>query len=86
MSTLVTPTTDARRRATAEHRIPRPRRRRQWRTAATALAFLAPWLFGYADESGAAWTSWIVGIIVVICALTAVPVSRQVANRQHRAA
>ncbi|HEY8453062.1 MAG: SPW repeat protein [Micromonosporaceae bacterium] len=59
----------------------------EWVTAAAgALAFLAPWLFGYADESGAAWTSWIVGLIVVICALSAVPVSRRIAHGQHRAA
>jgi multiple sugar transport system permease protein len=62
MSTLVTPTTDARRRATAEHRIPRPRRRRQWRTAATALAFLAPSLvlllaFWIGPMLGTAWMS-----------------------------
>lgn len=58
----------------------------EWLTAAAgALAFLAPWLFGYADEPGAAWTSWIVGVIVVISALSAVPVSRQVARREHRA-
>ncbi|HLV59709.1 MAG TPA: SPW repeat protein [Natronosporangium sp.] len=58
----------------------------EWVTAAAgALAFLAPWLFGYADESGAAWTSWIVGLIVVISALSAVPISRQVAQRQRAA-
>lgn len=59
----------------------------EWVTAAGGvLAFLAPWLFGYADQAGAAWTSWIVGVVVVIAALAAVPASRQVYQRQHRTA
>lgn len=58
----------------------------EWMTAAGGvLAFLAPWLFGFSDRPGAAWTSWIVGIIVVIAALAAVPASRQVHQRERRA-
>lgn len=59
----------------------------EWVTAvAGVVAFIAPWLFGYSDRTGAAWTSWIVGAIIVIAALTAVPLSRRVHNRQHRTA
>ena len=47
------------------------------------LLFLAPWVFGYYDTfTGAAWTSWVVGVLTVALGLWAVPES----NRIHRAA
>jgi hypothetical protein len=47
------------------------------------LLFLAPWVFGYyAEFTGAAWTSWVVGVLTVALGLWAVPES----NRIHRAA
>ena len=59
----------------------------EWATAAGgALAFVAPWLFSYADQSGAAWTSWIVGAVVAVFALAAVPASLEVYRTQHHAA
>ncbi|GGM35505.1 hypothetical protein GCM10012275_03510 [Longimycelium tulufanense] len=44
------------------------------------LLFLAPWVMGYADMAGAAWTSWIVGVLAVIVGLAGVPA----ANTAHR--
>jgi hypothetical protein len=35
------------------------------------LLFLAPWLFGFADQALAAWNSWIAGIIVAALSVTA---------------
>ncbi len=59
----------------------------EWITAAGGVvAFIAPWLFSYAGASAAAWGSWIVGVVVVVSALTAVPVSRAVYRHQHQAA
>lgn len=59
----------------------------EWMTVAGGVvAFLAPWLFSYSDQSGAAWTSWIVGVVVALSALAAVPASRQVYQHQHHAA
>src|SRR5690606_734559 len=46
-------------------------------------AFIAPWVIGYTDSTGAAWTSWIVGAVVVIAALAALPASREVYRQQH---
>jgi len=47
------------------------------------LLFLAPWVFGFAVTFvGAAWTSWVVGVLTVALGLSAVPES----NRIHRAA
>ena len=44
------------------------------------VLFLAPWLGGYANQTGAAATSWICGIIAVIVGIwAAVP-----ATRMHR--
>ena len=39
-------------------------------------AFIAPSVFIYTDSDSAAWTSWIVGAVVVIAALAALPASR----------
>ncbi|KWX00302.1 hypothetical protein C3Y87_05085 [Carbonactinospora thermoautotrophica] len=55
----------------------------EWAHALVGLVlFLSPWLFGYADMTGAAWTSWIAGAIALITGLLAVPQS----NSAHRAA
>src|SRR5664279_2244534 len=44
----------------------------EWMTASGGVvAFIAPWLFSYAGATGAAWTSWIVGVIVAAAALAA---------------
>jgi uncharacterized membrane protein HdeD (DUF308 family) len=31
-----------------------------------ALLFIAPWVFGYTRLDGAAWTSWVVGVVAVV--------------------
>jgi uncharacterized membrane protein HdeD (DUF308 family) len=36
------------------------------------LLFLAPWVVGYAGLTGAAWTSWLVGALVIVVSLTVV--------------
>ena len=47
------------------------------------LLFISPWVFGYYGEfTGAAWTSWVVGVLTVALGLWAVPES----NKIHRAA
>lgn len=43
------------------------------------LFFIAPWVMSYADVTGIAWTSWIVGVIAVLASATALPES----NRLH---
>ncbi len=37
------------------------------------LLFVAPWVTGYADMAGAAWTSWVGGVATVLTALAAMP-------------
>lgn len=45
-----------------------------------ALLFLAPWVMGYsADMMGAAWTSWIVGVLAILAGAAALPA----ANTAH---
>ncbi len=41
------------------------------------LMFVAPWVLSYANEAGAAWSSWIIGLVAVIVGLWALPVSTQ---------
>jgi uncharacterized membrane protein HdeD (DUF308 family) len=41
------------------------------------LLFVAPWVVGYSGLTGAAWTSWLVGAIVVVVGLTVVRASNQ---------
>ena len=43
-----------------------------------ALLFLAPWVMGYADMMGAAWTSWIVGLVSFAVGLAAIPAVRHI--------
>lgn len=42
------------------------------------LTFIAPWLIGFSDLSGASWTSWVAGAVATILGLTAVTASQQV--------
>lgn len=49
-------------------------------------AVLSPWLFSFTEETGAAWSAWAVGGMVVISALAALPASRHVSQVQHHAA
>ena len=59
----------------------------EWMTAAAgAVAFVAPWVFSYSGDAGAAWTSWIVGVVVAGAAVSAVPESRHIHEMQHHAA
>lgn len=44
------------------------------------LLFISPWVFGYADLAGAAWTSWVAGVLTVAVGLAALPA----ANAEHR--
>ena len=44
------------------------------------LLFIAPWVLGYSMLGGAAWTSWIGGILAVIVGAAALPS----ANQEHR--
>lgn len=37
------------------------------------LLFIAPWVIGFTAMSGMAWTAWIVGVILVVVGLLAVP-------------
>ncbi|WP_199433463.1 SPW repeat protein [Qaidamihabitans albus] len=47
-----------------------------------ALAFVSPWVMGYAELTGAAWSSWIIGVLTVVAGAAALPV----ANAAHRTA
>jgi uncharacterized membrane protein HdeD (DUF308 family) len=49
------------------------------------LLFVAPWVVGYAGLTGAAWTSWLVGALVVVVSLTVVRASNRGSRRalQH---
>jgi uncharacterized membrane protein HdeD (DUF308 family) len=44
------------------------------------LLFISPWVFGYADMAGAAWTSWVAGVLTVAVGLAALPE----AQAEHR--
>lgn len=37
------------------------------------LLFISPWVLGYAALMGAAWTSWVVGVLAVIVGAAALP-------------
>jgi hypothetical protein len=47
-----------------------------------ALLFLSPWVLGFTEFNGAAWTAWIIGGLTVIVGAVALPV----ANEAHRMA
>lgn len=42
------------------------------------LMFITPWVFGYADITVAAFTSWILGAVAVAVGLAALPESKKV--------
>jgi len=44
------------------------------------LLFISPWVFSYADMTGAAWTSWVAGVLTVAAGLAALPE----AQSEHR--
>lgn len=45
------------------------------------LLFIAPWPLGYAVFSGAAWTSWVIGVLVILIGLAALPSTTAHATR-----
>jgi len=43
----------------------------EWATTLLGvLLFVAPWVVGYTALTGPAWTSWLVGVVVVVVSLT----------------
>jgi uncharacterized membrane protein HdeD (DUF308 family) len=44
------------------------------------LLFISPFAIGYTEMTGAAWTSWVVGVLAVVAGAVALPV----ANAAHR--
>jgi uncharacterized membrane protein HdeD (DUF308 family) len=44
------------------------------------LMFISPWVMGYTEFTGIAWTSWIIGVLTVIVGAVAFPVA-QAAHR-----
>ena len=46
------------------------------------LLFVSPWVVGYTGLTGAAWTSWLVGVLVVVVSLTVVRASSHRGSRQ----
>jgi hypothetical protein len=40
------------------------------------LLFISPWVFGYSHLGGAAWTSWIAGVLTVAVGLAALPAAQ----------
>lgn len=39
------------------------------------LLFVSPWVLGYSELTGAAWTSWVIGVLVVVVGASAIPVA-----------
>jgi hypothetical protein len=37
------------------------------------LLLLSPWVMGYAEYSGAAWTAWVIGALTMVVAFAALP-------------
>lgn len=37
------------------------------------LLFISPWVLGYTAFAGAAWTSWVVGVLAVVVGAAALP-------------
>lgn len=37
------------------------------------LMFISPWVLGYYDLMGAAWSSWVVGVLAVVVGAAALP-------------
>jgi hypothetical protein len=56
---------------------------RTWGTTLLGvLLFVSPWVVGYTEATGAAWTSWLVGVVVVVVSLTVVRASSDRGSRQ----
>ena len=56
----------------------------EWVQAALgALLFLSPWLGSYTTHAGAAWTSWITGLVALVVTATAIKPSSE-EHRHHR--
>lgn len=47
--------------------------------------FFSPWLFGYFHSAGAAWNSWIVGILIAGIAIWGVTAARTAISHIHAA-
>ncbi|GAA4415315.1 SPW repeat protein [Actinokineospora soli] len=45
-----------------------------------ALMFISPWVMSYADMTGIAWSSWIIGALTVVAGAAALPMA-QAAHR-----
>jgi hypothetical protein len=41
-----------------------------------ALFFVSPWVMGFHDTTGIAWTAWTVGVITFVVGLAALPASK----------
>ncbi len=50
--------------------------------ATAVMALAAPWVFSFTEATSAAWTSWLVGILVGVSALGAIPAAHP-AHRPH---
>ncbi|WP_068277916.1 SPW repeat protein [Aldersonia kunmingensis] len=37
------------------------------------LLFLSPWVMGFTEYAGAAWTAWIIGVLTMVVAFAALP-------------
>lgn len=48
-----------------------------------ALLFIAPWVIAFTAETTAAWNAWIVGAIVFVLAIWALPEAREAYNDEH---
>ncbi|GAB3476043.1 SPW repeat protein [Amycolatopsis cihanbeyliensis] len=45
------------------------------------LLFVSPWVMGYAEMAGAAWTSWIIGVLTVVAGAVALPMANAAHSR-----
>ena len=50
------------------------------------LLFVAPWVMSYTDLRGAAWTSWVAGVLAVVVAAFAIPQASSAHSSHHPAA
>ena len=42
------------------------------------LMFIAPWVIGFTAMAGMAWTAWIVGVVLIVVGLLALPESNRI--------
>jgi hypothetical protein len=54
-----------------------------WNFALGIVLFILPWLFRYTAARGDAWNSWIVGFVVAILALIAMPLIKGMHGHGH---